>query len=250
MQRQRDSVSEDVQSLCGTARFEDIAAPVRKSILDAGRRLVFKPGQTIFEQGDPHTHTYIIEQGLVRTYYTSYTGRHITLCYWSDGDLIGGPNFFGDTTHVWSGVVTRQTRVIAIKGETLRQLAMLMPQLAMWITDAAMFKLRWLSLLFQLQGTQSVSQRLPHLLYLLSEMYGVKENDVTVIRHCLNQSEIAALLGTSRQWTNKAMVELRQQGLVSVEQGRITILNLTGLLKCAVEGIPSRCDEMSKLSTG
>lgn len=241
MQHQRASVgvSEDVQSLSRTARFEDLAAPVRKSILDAGRRIAFTPGQTIFEQGDPHTHTYIIEQGLVRTYYTACSGRHVTLCYWSDGDLIGGPNFFGGYTHVWSGVVTRHTRVIAVKGDTLRRLAELMPQVALWIADATMFKLRWLSLLFQLQGTQSVSQRLPHLLHLLSEMYGVEENGVTVIRHCFNQSDIAALLGTSRQWTNKAMVELRQRGLVTVEQGRITILDPAGLLNCGADGLPS-----------
>lgn len=230
--------SEDAQSLSETARFTDLATPIRDLVRNAGRVLNFTPGQTIFEQGDPHTFTYIIEQGFVRTYYTAVSGRHVTLCYWADGDLIGGPNFFGGYNHVWSGVITRHTRVIAIKGTVLRRLAELTPQIALWIADTSMFKLRWLSLLFQLQGTHSVAQRLPYLMLLLREMYGIEESGVTIIRHRLNQSDIAALLGTSRQWTNKAMGELRQQGLVTVDRGHITILNLAELLNRTREGYP------------
>ena len=108
-----------------------------------------------------------------------------------------------------------------------------MPKIALWIAHVAMFKLKWISLLFQLHGTESVSQRLPHLLVMLSEIYGIKEGDITVIRHRLNQSDLSTLLGTSRQWTNKAMGELRQLDLLRIEQGRIVILDLAGLEKRA-----------------
>lgn len=206
---------------------------MRRSLLEAGRSQTFAPGQIMFEQGTRHTHTFVIQQGLVRTCYTAHSGREVTLCYWADGDLVGGPNFFGGCIHVWSGVASRLTRTLAIRGEDLKLPAEHLPRVALWIADVAMFKLKWTSLLFQMHGTESVSQRLPHLLLMLSDIYGVKEGNATVIRHRLNQSDLSTLLGTSRQWTNKAMGELRQRDLLRIEDGRIVILDLAGLAKSA-----------------
>jgi CRP/FNR family cyclic AMP-dependent transcriptional regulator len=206
---------------------------LRASLVEAGRSQSFAPGQILFEQGTPHTHTYVIEQGLVRTYYTAHSGREVTLCYWADGDLVGGPNFFGGSIHVWSGVASRPTRTLAIRGEDLKSLAARLPKVALWIADVAMFKLKWVSLLLQLHGTESVSQRLPHLLLMLSDIYGVKEGDATVIRLRLNQGDLSTLLGTSRQWTNKAMGALRRRALLRIEDGRIVILDLAGLARSA-----------------
>jgi CRP/FNR family transcriptional regulator, cyclic AMP receptor protein len=214
-------------------RFADLEPALRNALLEAGRSQSFAPGQIMFEQGTRHTYTYVIEQGLVRTYYTAHSGREVTLCYWADGDLVGGPNFFGGSIHVWSGVASCPTRTLAIRGKDLKSLAARLPKVALWIADVAMFKLKWISLLFQLHGTESVSQRLPHLLLMLTDIYGVKEGDATVIRHRLNQSDLSMLLGTSRQWTNKAMGELKQRDLLRIEEGRIVILDLAGLARRA-----------------
>ncbi len=223
----------DNSGLYRSHSFEELDLEVRSALLEAGRVRTFLSGQPIFEPGTLHTHTYVILQGLVRTYYAAYSGREVTLSYWADGDVVAGPDFFGGSAHVWGGVALRSTRTIAISGPKLNALATRMPKVAIWIAQVAMFKLKWISLLFQLHGTESVSQRLPHLLVMLSELHGVKEGDTVVIRHPLSQSDLATLLGTSRQWTNKAMVELRQRNVVKTEDGRIIIIDLPALKKLA-----------------
>jgi CRP/FNR family transcriptional regulator, cyclic AMP receptor protein len=230
---QSEPSAEEAPSLYGPQHFQDLEDAVKRALFDAGRQRTFDAGQTIFEPGTVHAHTYIILQGLVRTYYAAYSGREITLSYWADGDVVGGPDFFGGSIHVWGGVALRPTRTLAIVGRDLQALAVREPKVAFWIANVAMFKLKWISLLFQLHGTESVAQRLPHLLIMLSEIYGVREGNTVIIRHPLSQSDIATLLGTSRQWTNKAMGELRQRDLLRIEEGRIVILDLPGLKKIA-----------------
>jgi CRP/FNR family transcriptional regulator, cyclic AMP receptor protein len=214
-------------------KFDELDLEVRSALLEVGRVRTFVAGQPIFEPGTLHTDTYLILQGLVRTYYAAYSGREVTLSYWGDGDVVGGPDFFGGGIHVWGGVALRSTRTVAISGPKLNALAVRNPKVAIWIAQVAMFKLKWISLLFQLHGTESVSQRLPHLLVMLSELHGVREGDTVVIRHPLSQSDLATLLGTSRQWTNKAMVELKQRNLLRTEDGRIIIIDLPTLKELA-----------------
>ncbi len=190
-------------------------------------------GQRLFDQGSLHTCTYIVEEGLVRTYYCALSGREITLGYWSEGNLVGGPNFFGGGYHIWSGKAVRKTRVLAIGDSDLKQLATHDPDILFWVAEAMAFKLRWLSILFQLHGTEPVRQRLAKILVMLSDIYGAPEDDrsggAITIKHKISQSDLATLVGASRQWTNKTLNELQELGLITLANRQIRILNLQGL---------------------
>jgi len=223
------SKSEEPPSLRGPQHFDELEPAVQSALLQAGQFRSFAAGQPIFEPGSAHSETHVILQGLVRTFYAAYSGREVTLNFWADGDVVGGPDFFGGGNHVWGGVAVRPTRTLSIAGPKFEALARTLPSVAVWIAFVSMFKLKWLSLLFQLHGTECVSQRLPHLLVMLSELYGMQEGSNVVIRHPLSQSDLATLLGTSRQWTNKAMGDLRQRGLLRIDDGRIIILDLPAL---------------------
>ncbi|MCG8558558.1 MAG: Crp/Fnr family transcriptional regulator [Hyphomicrobiales bacterium] len=202
---------------------------MRDAVVSRCHRATYQPGQSLFEQGARHTHSYIIEEGLVRTYYTASSGREITMAYWSEGDLVGGPNFFGDGYHTWSGTVQRTTRVLAIRGRDLKQLAHHHPEIAFWMTNTLMFKLRWVSILFQLHGTESVRERLCKLILMLADIYGVGDRGRVLIKHRINQSDLATLVGASRQWTNKILSELQTLGLLGLEDRHIIICDLAGL---------------------
>ncbi|MFB3078120.1 MAG: Crp/Fnr family transcriptional regulator, partial [Lysobacterales bacterium] len=185
--------------------FSILDSETREALIKRCHRLLFEPGQSVFLQGSKHEYSYIIESGLIRTYYASESGREITLGHWSDGDLVGGPSVFGSGYHVWSGTATRRSRVLAISGSALREFASCNAQLYPWIVDVLSFKLHWLSILFQIHGTEQVQQRLVKLLLMLGDIYGEDGPDGTVIKHSITQSDLATLVGASRQWTNKVL---------------------------------------------
>ena len=209
--------------------FSCLDVSTRKRLAQQCKSITLTPGESIFTQGETHDRSYIIESGLVRTYYIAESGREITLCHWSDGDLVGGPFLFGSGIHVWSCVVIRESRLLSITGRALQQFASENTELYAWIVDVLSFKLLWLSILFQVHGTEKVQQRLVKLLLMLGDLYGTKSPSGTVIKHIISQQNLASLVGASRQWTNKNLCELSKGGYIARKDRLIILRDIPGL---------------------
>ncbi len=208
------------------------------SILDDKTRKAFKqrcqvvlraPGQEIFTQGAEHKFSYIIESGAIKTYYVSDSGREITLGHWSHGDLVGGPLIFGGGYHVWSAIATKSSKILAITGPELQDFAVRNAQVYPWIVDILSFKLRWLSILFQIHGTEHAQQRLIKLMIMLGDCFGKAGPDGIVIEPRISQQDLATLLGVSRQWTNRTLIHLKNIGFVTMRDRRFVIQDTGGL---------------------
>ena len=83
-----------------------------KALRRAGTQVNMNVGATVFLQGDEHKGIWLIEAGMVRTFYAAPSGRQITLAYWTAGHFVGGPEIFGGGQHVWSADVTRECRLL------------------------------------------------------------------------------------------------------------------------------------------
>jgi CRP/FNR family cyclic AMP-dependent transcriptional regulator len=190
-----------------------------------------QPGESLFIQQSPHSHSFVIQSGLIRTFYVSEAGREVTLGYWGTGDIVGGPSLFGGGPHVWSAVANRRSEVLAITGSDLRNLAQSNMNVMNWIVNMLEFKLRWLSVLFQIHGTERVHDRLAKLLLMMGDLYGEEVDGEIVISHQINQTDLATLVGASRQWTNKALANLRDEGVISMDGSRILLRDSKALRK-------------------
>lgn len=197
------------------------------------RRVV--AGTLLFAQSAPRTGTLIVKQGLVRTYYSSPTGKEVTVGFWSDGDMVGGPDFFDECMHVWSGEAAEDSVVWVIKGRDLHELSASVPAIAECVIAALSFKLRWVSLLLQNMGTKSVRHRLAHLLVSLSDMYGVKCEEGIQIRYPFTQEDLANMICATRQWVSMTFRRFQQEGIVRVAKRRLVIRDMAGLRGMARE---------------
>ena len=133
----------------------------RAQVLAHGRARLLERGETVFRQGDPHTGIFLVESGLIRVFYSAPSGREITLAYWYPGNFVGGPEVFGGGTHVWSGIATRRSGVLALGGAELRRLIAQIPELGIGIIEGLVFKGKCYSALAQMLGTRSVTERVP-----------------------------------------------------------------------------------------
>lgn len=212
------------------ALLEHLSDDERRRFLARCTEMTFRPRDTIFSQNLPTTATFLILDGLVRTYYLSPVGREITMAFWSAGDLIGGPAFFGERpTHIWSAQAIETTRALTISTRALKELAEELPSVALGIIDALSFKLHWVSLMLQTLGTESVTQRLATLLLQLSETYGEPSEDGTVIRYPFSQADLASMVGASRPWVSTTFGRLQKEGVVAMRQRHIVIIGLEKL---------------------
>ena len=72
-------------------------------------------------------------------------------------------------------------------------------------------------------GTQSMADRLRHLLAYLVELYGVPERTGTVIASTFSHADLAHLIGSTRQWVTISLLRLQKAGVLSYRRRFITI---------------------------
>jgi CRP/FNR family cyclic AMP-dependent transcriptional regulator len=122
--------------------IELLPAEAQASVKAHGRQQVLVQGDHLFRQGEPHDGIAIIEAGMIRSFYAAPSGREITPSYWLPGNFVGGPDVFVGGIHMWSAVAARASTVTWLPGAGLRELARDVPDLALGIIDALVFKAR------------------------------------------------------------------------------------------------------------
>lgn len=220
-------------------------------VLGRVRRMTLKPKQMLFRQGEWHTGIYIIESGMFRTFYTSPSGREITLAYWQPGNFVGGPDVFGDSFHMWSGMAVLATRLIAIKGADLRALMAEIPQLGIGIAEALVFKGQCFSSLIQMLGTRSVSERLAQLLLILIDNHGHPDGagGIAIARQFTHE-DLAHMVGASRQWVTTTLDRLQAKGIVRIKKRQVIVLRPDLLLGQSEGASPPRRSAAAPLVVG
>ena len=205
--------------------FKALSAKERSLLLDQGTRRVFYRGATVFRQGAANDGIYLIEHGRIRVFYGAPSGREITLAYWHHGNFVGGPELFGERTHMWSGIAASNSVVVHLRGTVLRGLVLRIPALAIGLIEGLAFKGRCYSALAQMLGTRSVTERLARLLLHLLDAYGVADARGVLISTTFTHADLAHMVGATRQWVTISLKRLGEQGVLESHRGRILILN-------------------------
>jgi CRP/FNR family transcriptional regulator, cyclic AMP receptor protein len=220
-------MSEGVEELNIGAHFLDrLSGDERARLHDLGRPLVFRQGETVFNQGERHDGIFVIGRGQVRVYYTAPSGREITLAYWTPGHFIGGPEICGGGAHMWSGVAVDDCRITQLPSPMLEKLLTQMPNFALALIDGLVAKGKCYSSMAQMLGTRSVIERLAQYLLNLSELYGSPEGDSIVINYKVTHDQIAAMVGSTRQWVTMMLKRFQSKGIVAIEGSIIRIERL------------------------
>ena len=197
----------------------------KSKVLKRVQRLTLAPKETLFRQGDRHDGIFLIESGVVRTFYNSPSGREITLAYWQPGNFVGGPDVFGDSLHMWSGMAVVETEANKLSGKDLRALMAKIPELGIGIAEALVFKGKCFSSLVQMLGTRSVSERLSQLLLMLIEVYGEPNGNGGIsIAPQFTHEDLAHMVGASRQWVTTSLDVLQKRGIVKIRKKQVVVL--------------------------
>jgi len=217
-------LSETSQELNEGAGFLDrISAEQMADLRDRGTSVSVKKKEGVFFQGDPHGGIYLIENGLIRTYYTGPSGREITLAYWTPGHFVGGPEVYGAGTHIWSGEAVTESELLFLKGAVVRDLVESVPAFALAIIDGLVAKGKCYSALVQMLGTRSVTQRLSQLLLIMAETQSRPEGDRLRLDRKITHDQLAVIVGSTRQWVSATLDRLQKDKVISVDGKTIYI---------------------------
>jgi CRP/FNR family cyclic AMP-dependent transcriptional regulator len=219
----------------GAGFLQGLSAGEMESVRGLATAMSIAAGAPVFTQGDRHEGIWLIEDGLVRTYYIAPSGRELTLAFWTRGHFVGGPEVFGGGSHIWSAATVEPTSLLYLKGSSIRQLVERSPRFAICIIEGLVAKGKCYSALVQMLGTRPASARLAQLLLITGEIQGRREGGHLLIERRLTHDEVARAVGTTRQWVTAMLDRLEKSGVI-ITGRHVVVIKRPDQLRAIAEG--------------
>lgn len=196
-------------------------------------RAEFRPGQTIFAEGQPGDRLYVIESGKVKISRHAPDGRE------SLQAVLGPPEIFGELAVYDPGPRTFSATAVT----DVRTNAMDRAGLHGWLADHPETAEQLLRILARrLRRTIEkradlifidVSGRLAKQLLQLAQLFGSQEGDAMQVLHDLTPDELAQLVCASGESIHEALADFSRRGWIRLEAKSVRILDSESLMRRA-----------------
>lgn len=193
-------------------------------------RHIYSRGVYIFHQGGPGRVLYAVESGKVRCFVADDRGRQVTMDILGPGRAFGLLGALDDRPRASTVQVVENAVVLALKRPDLLALLEEIPRLRSNLDQLLATRLRYTLACFQDLAFRDVNGRVAGRLLVLADRFGLPGEGAETA-WLPSQQELARWVAASRESTNRALSALRDEGLIRVENNRITILDRRGLEK-------------------
>jgi CRP-like cAMP-binding protein len=190
-------------------------------------------GATIFTP-EMHPHSlYLLERGLARIYRLSDDGDETSFGYVGPGEVFGELTAFGDFPRESFAVAVHPSRVWKMPISTFQRILETRPAVAMAITRQIGQRMKRIENRVERLVFRDVRSRVAGILLELAEDFGRPQGEHTALEIDLTQSELATLVGSTRQTVNGSLGELEAAGLLERHGRRLMLLKPSELARVA-----------------
>jgi CRP/FNR family cyclic AMP-dependent transcriptional regulator len=184
----------------------------------------YEPGEIVFMPVPNPSSLYLLEEGWVRIYRLSETGLETTLGYVQPGEVFGELTVFGDFPRESFAQAMEPSVAWKIPRQHFQPYVESRPGLVFAISKQIGERLKRIESRVENLVFRDVHTRVMLILLELSGSFGTRRPDGSVeLEFPLTQSEIATLVGSTRQSVNTSLGELTEQGLLA-RQGRHLVI--------------------------
>ena len=213
--------------------FADLTDAQLEMLIQDFSRRQFRQDEAIFQQGDPGQALYMVESGQVRIYVQDEEGQEISVNLCGPGDLFGELALIDGLPRSASAVAMEDTVVLVLSHDRFREQMRRYPQMALNLMKALSVLVRYNTQQVGSLTLLDIPGRLARKLLELAQDHGQVEPEGVRINLALTQSDLASLIGTTRESVNKAMSTFRREGLIFVRQNHIVIADPDALQQYA-----------------
>jgi CRP/FNR family transcriptional regulator, cyclic AMP receptor protein len=189
----------------------------------------FAGGQVIFQKGDPGTSMMAVLEGRVRISAYSEDGKEIILNIIEPGGLFGEIALLDGKERTADATAMGRTRLLVLDRRDFIPFLERNPKIAIRLIDVLCERVRRTSELVESVAFLDFSARLARLLVRLAETYGEETGGGLRLAIRLSQQDLGNLIATTRESVNRQLNAWQQEGILRLEQGRITIKDLDAL---------------------
>lgn len=198
-------------------------------LLALGSRRHAGPNTALLRQGEPGTHLILLRQAFVKVTVPTADGRQALLGLRISGDLIGEMAALNDRPRSATVVTCGEASFSVVRRSELRSYLGRYPDAALQLAGMVADRLRWANRRRVDFTAYPVKIRLARILSELAAAYGTRTSEGVEIGVVLTQPELAALSGAAEVSVQRALRELRGEGLVSTGYRRVAVRDPEGL---------------------
>jgi CRP/FNR family transcriptional regulator len=225
-----------IAALQCTMLFRGLATEALTDIAQRAVELRLQRGEMLFLSGESAKGLFVVVKGKIRAFQQNEDGREQVMYVDAAGSVLGDVPVFDDGPYPASAMAEADAQILFIEKNDIRELCAKYPSLALAALRMMAGKVRKHSTLVEALSLHEVGQRLA--LFLLAETQtAILPADAPMaFRLRLSNHEIASRIGSVRDVVSRAFTRLKHQGLISMDDREVTILDLQGLGRYATNG--------------
>lgn len=192
----------------------------------------FTSNTSIMTAQQPGEAIYIVLEGTVKIYVDKADGTEVILALLGSGDTVGEMSLVDSAGHSASVITMEKTTLLWLGRETFRDCLETMPGLTNNMLRVLSGRLRLANEQVLALSTLDVTGRVARQILAFAERYGRESEDGGLrIPLRLTQTDLAGLVGASRERVNHAVVFLKQQNYISVKRNYHIVVHDRDALK-------------------
>lgn len=196
-----------------------------KAFKAAGVVRHFVEGERLVSLGSASSEVFYLLSGVVKIAVVSTTGTESVFGLRTAGDFIGEMSSLNAARRSADVVALEPTTAVVVSATRFGDFVESHPKVAISLLRTQTRRLNEMTIRAML-GTRSVRARVAQRLIDLSGGEGTVH---------LTHGDLAQYIDASREWTSKALGELRRQGAIRTERGRVIVLDEQMLLDISLE---------------
>jgi len=203
--------------------FSDVGNQALEELLKFAKIKSYPPSTVLFYQGEKGRQLYLILSGKVQINVTSKAGKELVVGILSSGETFGEIAVFNEVNRIATAKTLEPTQLLTLEREELLTYLKNNSEVAIKMIGSQCRRLAAFNADMEEILFYDLPIRLAKKLIALMKIYGEKNSSGTIINFHFSQAALGNMLNVSRESINKQMRIWEQGGLLSHEQGIITI---------------------------
>lgn len=223
---------DDVKILGEIPLFEGLGEEELTQLNSLMHKKTISPGVNIITVAQPGDLVYMLLEGTVKIYVDQLDGSEVILAFLGPGDTFGEMSMVDSAGRSANVVTLEECSCLVMDRTSFHQCLKSIKSLSYNLVRLLSRRLRLANEQIQALSTLDVRGRVARQLLAFAQQYGEGEASQGVtIPLRLTQTDVAALVGASRERVNQVIVDFKDSGFISVDPShRFTVHDIQALI--------------------
>jgi CRP-like cAMP-binding protein len=222
-----------VAALAAMPFFAGLDEAALERVASGTRTRRFRRGEVIFHVGDRGDALFVIASGSVKITLPSETGDEAILVTLQPGEVFGELSLLDDAPRSATAIALEPTETMVLQQDRFRHLLNTEPTIRDAVLASMAGEVRRLTTQVEDLHFLDVTGRLAKCLLRLAAEGRPDPGGGVRLRSQLSQSELAAMVGCTRQSANRVIGQFTDDRLIRLDRDSIVVLDLAGLERAA-----------------